>query len=117
MKVLSSIIYMNKDLAGVSAVWRALHGVRGRRFYCLSCTYRLLVVCLSKSRRNGFAADDGSVSGDGRSSRCCTVGELLRDRDCVSAIAVTLVCDEKGAASTPDPARSGRSAFTISTST
>jgi hypothetical protein len=28
---------------------------------------------------------------------CCTVGKLLRDRDCVSAIAVTLVCDEKRA--------------------
>jgi hypothetical protein len=29
-----------------------------------------------------------------------TVGELLRDRDCVSAMAVTLVCDEKGQSST-----------------
>ena len=28
-----------------------------------------------------FAADDGSVSGDGRNFRCCTVGELLRDCD------------------------------------
>src|SRR5258708_21586973 len=49
-----------------------------------------------RAAENGLAADDGSVSGDGRSSRCCTVGELLRDRDCVSAIAVTLVCDEHG---------------------
>ena len=44
--------------------------------------------------KNGFAADDRSVSGDGRSSRCCTVGELLRDRDCVSVMVATLVCDE-----------------------
>jgi hypothetical protein len=50
---------------------------------------------VKEAAENGFAADDGSVSGDGRSSRCCTVGELLRDRDCVSAMAVTLVCDEK----------------------
>ncbi len=27
---------MNKDLAGVSAVWRALFGVLVDRFYCLS---------------------------------------------------------------------------------
>jgi hypothetical protein len=56
-----------------------------------------------RAAENGFAADDGSVSGDGRSSRCCTVGELLRDRDCVSAMAVTLVCDEKGRCP-PEPA-------------
>src|SRR2546429_961104 len=67
---------------------------------------QLLTACLyfsvylsstfQRAAENGFAADDGSVSGDGRSFRCCTVGELLRDRDCVSAMAVTLVCDEKG---------------------
>jgi hypothetical protein len=28
---------------------------------------------------------------------CCTAGELLRDCDCVSAMAVTLFCDEKRA--------------------
>ena len=67
---------MNKDLAGVSAIWRALHGVRSRRFGCLIC---VLVALLSKSRRRCFAADYGSVSGDGRSFRCCTVGELLRE--------------------------------------
>jgi hypothetical protein len=42
-----------------------------------------------------FAADDGSVPGDGRSSRCSTVGELLRDSDWVSVIAVREKCDEK----------------------
>ena len=67
---------MNKDLAWVSAVWRALFGVRRRRFYRLSSTYRLLV---KEPPKMVFAADDGSVSGDGRSFRCCTVGELLRE--------------------------------------
>jgi hypothetical protein len=43
-----------------------------------------------------FAADFVSVSGDGRSSRCCTVGELLQDWDCVSVMAVQEKCDEKG---------------------
>jgi hypothetical protein len=34
---------MNKDLAEVSATWRALFGVRGRRFLtAVSSTYRLL---------------------------------------------------------------------------
>src|SRR6202790_810635 len=84
---------MNKDLAGVSAVWRALLGVQGGRFCCFIC---VLVVLLSKSRRRWFAADFGSVSGDGRSFRCCTVGELLRDCDLVSVRAVQEKCDEKG---------------------
>ena len=35
---------MNKDLAGVSAIWRALFGVRDRRFLLLYlCTCRLVV--------------------------------------------------------------------------
>ena len=66
-----------------------------------------------RAAENDFAADDGSVSGDGRSFRCCTVGELLRDCVCVYAMAVTLVCDEKGLVSIPNPRRSDRSAFTI----
>ena len=105
---------MNKDLAGVSAVWRALQGVRSRRFYCLSCTYRLVFKEPPKMvlrRMMGPSLETGAVF------ECCTVGELLRDRDCVSAIAVTLVCDEKGSASVSTPRRSGRSAFTISAST
>ena len=84
---------MNKDLAGVSAIWRALFGVRGRPFL-------LLVVHLSsacqRAAEDDFAADDESVSGDGHSFRCCTVGELLRDCDSVSVIAVQEKCDEKG---------------------
>jgi hypothetical protein len=38
----------------------------------------------------------GSISGDGHRFRCCTVGELLRDSDWVSVIAVREKCDEKG---------------------
>jgi hypothetical protein len=83
---------MNKDLAGVSAVWRALFGVLGCRFCCFIC---VLVVLLSKSRRRCFAADYRSVSGDGRSFRCCTVGELLRDCGCVSVMRAQEMCDEK----------------------
>src|SRR5437879_7366100 len=82
---------MSKDLAGDAAVWRALLGVHGGRFYCFIC---VLLVLLSKSRRRCFAADDGSVSGDRRRFRCSTVGELLRDSDLVSVIAVRVKCDE-----------------------
>jgi hypothetical protein len=39
---------------------------------------------------------NGSVSEDGCSFRCCTVGELLQDCDSVSVIAVQEKCDEKG---------------------
>jgi hypothetical protein len=80
---------MNKDLAGVSAVWRALFGVRGRRFS--ACLH-----VVKEAAENGFAADFGSVSGDGRNFRCCTVGELLRDCDLASVRTVLEKCDEKG---------------------
>jgi hypothetical protein len=43
-----------------------------------------------------FAADDASVSGDGRSSRCCTLGEFSQHCDCLSVIALQEKCDEKG---------------------
>src|SRR5882762_9384469 len=83
---------MNKDLAVVSAVWRALFGVPGSPLL-------LLIVHLSstcqRAADDGFAADVGSVSGDGRSFRCCTVGELLRDCDLVSVRAVQKKCDDK----------------------
>jgi hypothetical protein len=42
-----------------------------------------------------FAADFGSVSGDGRSFRCCTVGEFLHNCDWVSVRAVQEKCDER----------------------
>ena len=83
---------MNKDLAGVSVIWRALGEVRDRHFLA---PYRLLCVNFSKSAEDGFAADVGSVSEDGHSFRYCTVGELLRDCDCVSVRAVLEKCDDK----------------------
>jgi hypothetical protein len=55
----------------------------------------LLSFC-QRAAEDGFAADDGSVSRDGRNFRCCTVGELLRDWDLVSVRAVQEKCDEKG---------------------
>ena len=67
---------MNKDLAGVSVFWRALFGARCRRLCCL---FVYLPSLCQRAAEDGFAADDGSVSGDGRSFRCCTVGELLRE--------------------------------------
>src|SRR6266852_3792148 len=83
---------MNKDLAGVSAIWRALFGVRDRRFYCFIC---VLVASCQITAENGFAADYGSVSGDGHSSRCCTLEEFSQDGGCVSVMAVQEKCDEK----------------------
>jgi hypothetical protein len=47
---------MNNDLAGDSAVWRALLGVHGGRFCGFIC---VLVVLLSKSGRRYFAMEDG----------------------------------------------------------
>jgi hypothetical protein len=84
---------MNKDLTGEAAVWGALFEVHSGRLCCFICA---LVVLLSKSRRRCFAVDYRPVSGDGRSFRCSTVGELLRDSDWVSVIAVQEKCDEKG---------------------
>jgi hypothetical protein len=79
---------MNKDLAGVTAIWRTLFGVRDRRF--TACLH-----VVKEPPKMVFAADERSVSGDGRSFRCCTVGELLRDCDFVSVMGVQEKCDEK----------------------
>ena len=57
--------------------------------YCLSARCQ-------RAAEDGFAADDASVSGDGHSFRCCTVGEFSHHCDCVSVIAVQEKCDEKG---------------------
>ena len=75
---------MNKDLAAVTAVWRALFGGARSPLLLLNCVF---VILIFKERRRCFAADNGSVSGDGRNFRCCTVGELLRDWE-------LRVCDE-----------------------
>src|ERR1700674_5286585 len=64
--------------------------------YIMSPPISAKLFLLSKSRRRCFAVDDGSVSGDGHRFRCSTVGELLRDSDWVSVIAVREKCDEKG---------------------
>jgi len=54
-----------------------------------------LFSCCQRAAENGFAADDRSVSGDGSSFRCCTVGEFSHDCDSVSVIAVQEKCDER----------------------
>ena len=84
---------MNKDLAAVTAVWRALFGGAQSLLLLLIC---VVVILISKSRQRCFVADYGSISGDGNRFRCCTVGELLRDWDCVSVMGVQEMCDEKG---------------------
>jgi hypothetical protein len=67
---------------------------------CGIATFSALFVYLSsfcqRAAEDVFAVDDGSVSGNGHRFRCCTVGELLRDSDWVSVIAVREKCDEKG---------------------
>jgi hypothetical protein len=83
---------MNKDLAGVSAIWRVLPEVRDRHFLLLIVYF---ASTFQRAAEDGFAADFGSVSGDGHSFRYCTVGELLRDCDRVSVRAVLENCDEK----------------------
>ena len=84
---------MNNDLAGDAAVWRALFGVLSRRFCCFIC---VLVVLLSKSRRNDLRGIMGLSLETDAIFRCCNVGELFRDWDCVSVMRVQEMCDEKG---------------------
>src|SRR6202163_1358496 len=88
---------MNKDLACVFCDLACTFRGAGSP---LLTAYRPLIVYLSptcqRAAADGFAADFGSVSGDGRNFRCCTVGELLQDCDSVSVIAVQEKCDEKG---------------------
>ena len=83
---------MNNDLAGAAGVWRALfEGAWWPLLLLYLCT--LSSFC-QRAAEDVFAVDDGSVSGDGHRFRCCTVGELLRDCDCVSVMAVREKCDE-----------------------
>jgi hypothetical protein len=83
---------MNKDLAGVSAIWRALFGVRGRRFTALF----VHLSTFQRAAEDSFAADDASVSGDGHTFRCCTLGEFSQDCDSVSVMDIQKKCDEEG---------------------
>ena len=65
--------------------------------YLAGCGLTAFTACLhvvKEAAENGFAADFGSVSGDGRSFRYCTVGEFLHDCDCVSVMAVREKSDE-----------------------
>ena len=83
---------MNKDLAGFSAVWRALFGVRSRRFYCLSSTYRLLVKEPPKMvlrRMMSPSLETGTVFDASLSVNSCTIAIG------VSVMAVQEKCDEK----------------------
>ncbi len=50
---------------------------------------------VKRAAENGFAADDRSVSGDGRNSRCSTLEEFSQDCDWVSVIAVLEKCDDR----------------------
>src|ERR1700676_2639628 len=88
---------MNKDLAGVSAVWRALFGVQGCRFNCLivhsSSAFRLLVKEPPKMvlrRILGPSLETGAVCDAALS------GDYHRIADYVSVRAVQEKCDEKG---------------------
>jgi hypothetical protein len=51
---------------------------------------------LSKSAKSDSRATCGTVSGDGRNSRCCTLEEFSQDCDSVSVTGVQEKCDEKG---------------------
>jgi len=92
IKVLNSINYMNKDLAAVTAVWRALHWVRGRRFGCFIC---VLIVLLSKNRRRCFAADYGPSLETGTVFDALLSVNYCAILDWVSVRAVQEKCDEK----------------------
>ena len=83
---------MNKDLAAVSAVWRALFGVRGAPLILL---VRLLVVHFSKSRRRCFCG--GFWVRLWRRAQFSMVHsrEFSHDRDSVSVMAVQEKCAEK----------------------
>jgi hypothetical protein len=83
---------MNKDLAGVSAIWRALGEVRIDRFYCLSA-------CCQRSRRKmvlrrilGPSLESGAVL-----DAVLSVN-YRANCDSVSVRAVLEKCDEKDGA-------------------
>src|SRR6266403_84051 len=84
---------MNKDLAGLSAVWRALFGVRGRRLCTpLSSTCRLLFKEPPKMvlrRMTGPSLETGTVFDAVLSVNYCA------NCDSVSVRAVREKCDEK----------------------
>src|ERR1700687_697557 len=92
VKGLSCILYMNKDLARDSTVWRALFG----------CGVAASTACfhvVKEAPKIVLRRMMGPVPRDGRSFRCCTVGELWRDCHSVSVMGVREKCDGKGTSS------------------
>ncbi len=84
---------MNKDLDGVSAVWRALFGVRVAASNRLLSTYRALVKEPPKMvlrRILGPSLETGAVLDAVLSVNYCA------NCDCVSVRAVREKCDERG---------------------
>src|SRR5438445_6036047 len=84
---------MNKDLAGLSAVWRALFGVRGRRFVLLIVYFSYLVKEPPKMvlrRMMGPSLETGAVFDAVLSVNYCA------NYDSVSVRAVREKCDERG---------------------
>jgi hypothetical protein len=80
---------MNKDLAWVSAVWRALFGVRVRRF--TACLH-----VVKEAAENGFAADFGPSLETGTVFDAVLSVNYCANCDCASVMVVREKCDEKG---------------------
>jgi hypothetical protein len=81
-------VFKRCDLAFNSAVWRALAGAVAGAIYC------------QRARKN-FKAGNAFVSGDGRSSRWCTVEVSSQRLWCVSVMGVREKCDEKKGGHSP----------------
>ena len=80
---------MNKDLAVVTAIWRALFGVRDRRFTaCLHVVKEPPKWFLR--RMIGPSLETGAVFDAALSGNYCRIA------DCVSVSAVQEKCDESG---------------------
>src|SRR6266436_5965852 len=81
---------MNKDLAAVSAVWRALFGVRSGRFVLLICMFVKEPPKVVLRRMMGPSLETGTVFDAVLSVNYCA------NCDSVSVRAVREKCDEKG---------------------
>ncbi len=66
----------------------------GAVLHCFICP--LVAHFFKEPAEDGFAEDFESVSGDGHTSRCCTLEGFSQDCDGVSVIALQEKCDEKG---------------------
>ena len=81
---------MNKDLAAVSAVWRALFGVRSGRFVLLICMFVKEPPKVVLRRMMGPSLETGAVFDAVLSVNYCA------NCDSVSVRAVQEKCDERG---------------------